>query len=64
MATKLSVDNDHWLNFMETMTQRFRSGAYQYLKQDDCKGTKAIGEALTKFQAALREYRDSKQVES
>lgn len=59
---KLSKDSEDHLNFMETSARRFRSGSYQMLYQlDPCVLTKAIGEALGKFQAALQEYRSSKQ---
>lgn len=62
MATKLNEDSEAHLKFMETMARRFRSGSYQMLYQfDPCALTKAIGEALGKLQAALQEYRDSKQ---
>ena len=61
MDTKLSEDNEAHLKFMETMARRIRSGSFQHLYQDDpCKLTKAIGESLGKLQAALQEYRTSK----
>lgn len=58
---KLNKDSEDHLKFMETMARRFRSGSYQSLYQEDpCALTKAIGEALSKFQEALQKYRASK----
>lgn len=57
---KLSKNNEEHLRFIETFARRTRSGSYQFLHQADPVGTKAIGEALGKFQEALQKYRASK----
>jgi len=51
----MPISEDHY-KFMVSTLRRLRSGSFQFLMQTDRKGTKAIGDALTKLQLALDNY--------